>query len=616
MSTPQGTIYLLNNVPLTASYEHTIDFKKRDEQYSYFMKFIKKDLSNYTYIRKDREYIIAELSMAELDDINYMIFKSSAADRLYYAFVLDKIYVNEYTTQIFFSIDVLQTFQFDYKWQPSYIKQAHVDRWTAEHKPIYSTTEENLNYGQDYVIESAYALRQSDKIKWLLITMVNPANDKESTLTIENFVGSIGNFKPIESAFGCYLVPVIMDKAIQGVYADDGESVEFFSDYAAFVKFMLNSSLGNYIRSVSLLTYNPFIMSETVKGDAIAVMFNGSVQNAFSYFKQEGYTEDLGLLCLSEIPEEMFKGVLAIADWDTGLTASLPTAEEWEEIKTKPRTTKRDKRWESKLLCSPYRYNLLTDWRNAPTIFKNEYLTTDRIEVNYTMALSYNAPFRYWIKDYKRDPEGRYTSLSQPIALELPVISDAYYTYMLENKNTIQANLTNAIINAGASTLQGAISGAAVGGAWGAVGGALTGAANGALNISAQIRSENAKQADLKMRPDTVINSVDSAFNIVDGSTELNFYRLRLCCENEDIIANIFNMSGYTVNRVELPNTRSRVRFNYLQTAGANIVGSFNQSYLERIKAIFDKGITLWHYSAKDFNYLDYSYENIEVTLI
>ena len=75
-------------------------------------------------------------------------------------------------------------------------------------------------------------------------------------------------------------------------------------------------------------------------------------------------------------------------------------------------------------------------------------------------------------------------------------------------------------------------------------------------------------------------------------------------------------MSGYKVNRVDVPNTRSRVRFNFIKTVGANIVGSFNQDDLSKIKSIYKNGVTIWHYSATVFYPLDYSYENIEVNLL
>ena len=91
---------------------------------------------------------------------------------------------------------------------------------------------------------------------------------------------------------------------------------------------------------------------------------------------------------------------------------------------------------------------------------------------------------------------------------------------------------------------------------------------------------------------------------------------MKICCEFEELLADTFAMSGYTVKRVKLPNLRSRLRYNYIKTIGANVVGSFNQEDLAKIRAIFDNGVTFWHWNDKNFKPYDYSLENIETSLI
>ena len=622
MAIPSGYIHLLENVPLNASYEHTIDFKDKDEQFSYFANFVETTLDKFTYVRKEREYIVVELPLERLDNVNYMLFRSATGERLYYAFVTNKVYVSPNTSQIFYSIDVMQTYQFDYEWRESYIKQAHVDRWTAEHKPIYSKTEEGLDYGTEYAVESGYKLQESNSLKWALVTTTNFESGEDGITVSDGASLEAGAIEPIGGPFYTFLLPIPLEM-YGAIYQSneytvyDGETK--LNTYSDFSRFMSKTAFGNYVRSVTLLPYNIFSFSETVDNDNHRIYvsmntFSGTVLATTITANDKSIT----LYQLKNPPKHLLFGgkVLASTEWNTGLESSLPTAEEWAEIKAKPYSTKRDKRFESKLLCAPYRYNLLTDWRNSPVIFKNEYMTTDKIKVMFSNAYSHNAPFRYWIEDYKKDPEGRYTSLTQNVGLEFPIISDAYYTYMLENKNTIQANITNATINAATGMVNGLISGGGTGGVGGAIYGAVSGGVAGALNIQAQIRSENAKQADLRAKPDNVISSTDSSFNILDKNTDLCFYRMRICCENEEIIAQIFNMAGYKVNRVEVPNTRSRTRFNYIQTAGANIVGSINQADLLRIKEIYDNGVTIWHFNKENFKPLDYSYENIEVNLV
>lgn len=630
MAIPTGDIYLLHNVPLTATYEHTIDFKDKDEQFDYLLGFVKRRLTNYTYVRKEREYISVELPMSYLDDINYLIFKSADDERFYFAFITNKQYVSPNASYVFFKIDVMQTYMFDYEWRASYIKQAHVDRWTADHKPIYSKTDEGLDYGTEYSVESAFKIQQSNDIKWLLVSMVDPG--ELSTKSVSG--GTVGQ---VPTPFICCLMPLPLRSytglngqgANYTVFLDDGQETPLvLGTYEQFIQAFSNSAIGNYVKSATILTYNPFVSSEVIdeENKTITVrLVDGVSYDTFSLQytpKNTGGTSigssSITMLRLVKVPSTMSMGsfILATTNWSNGLENTLPSDAQWEEVKANPYTTKRDKRFESKLLCAPYRYNLLSDWRNSPVVFKNEYMTVDNIQLMFSYAMSYNAPFRFWLKDYKRDPEGRNTSLSQPIGGELPVLSDAYYTYMWENKNTIQANVTNANIQAGAGLAMGIINGAVNGGWAGALMGGLNAGVNGAVNVTSLIRSENAKQGDLKTKPDTMINSVDSSFIVSDGINDISFYRMRICCENEEILGEIFNMSGYTVNRVDVPNTRSRARFNYIQTVGANIVGSFNQADLLEIKEIYNRGITIWHYNANAFNPLDYSYENIEVNLI
>lgn len=617
MAIPSGEIYLLKGVPLTSTYEHTIDFKDKDEQFNYFYSFVKRVITKYTYIRREREYLSVELPLKDLDDVNYMLFRSADSERLYYAFVTDKVYTNPSTSTVFYALDVMQTFQFDYKWNASYIRQAHVDRWTAEYKPIYSKTDEGLDYGTEYSIESAYKLEQSDSVRWLLVTMRD-----YSALVDSGYVTTNSQFKPVPGTFVSFLVPICDDSGDMTSYTITNSAAlditginaaGIFHGYESLINLMLKSALGDYIISISLLTYNPFIVNTTLKtARSFDVTLNTAANYGAASFKGSGTYQ---FLIVYDADRTLFNNVLARAEWSIGLENTLPTAAQWSEIKRKPYTTPRDKRFESKLLCAPYRYNLLTDWRNSPVIFKNEYMTTDEIVVNYSLALSHNAPMRFWVKDYKRDPEGRYTSLVQSMAPEFPVVSDAYSQYILQNKNTIQANLTNAMINAATGTISGVASGFSAG-PIGAIIGGITGGISQGLNLQQHIRNENAKQGDLKAVPDGVINNADSAFSIVDKNDVVTFYRMRICCENEEIIAEIFNMSGYKVNRVEIPNTRSRTRFNYIQTAGANITGSISQQYLTQLKEIFNAGVTIWHYNKEHFNMLDYSYENIEVNLI
>ena len=66
-------------------------------------------------------------------------------------------------------------------------------------------------------------------------------------------------------------------------------------------------------------------------------------------------------------------------------------------------------------------------------------------------------------------------------------------------------------------------------------------------------------------------------------------------------------MYGYKVNDVKTPNITGRTNWNYVKTIGCNIVGDVPQDDMQKIKDIFNNGVTLWHNPS---TFLDYSQSN------
>lgn len=630
MSAPSGVIYLIANAVIDNTYQNTIDFKTAEEQLAFWRSNSKYALHEYSYIRKQRQYIHVDKSLEELDAINYLIFRSNDnSGRWWYCFVTDKEYVTDSSTYVYFEIDVIQTYLFDIEVKPSYVLQEHQDRWTAEHKPIYSRTDEGLEYGTEYTLESGYKVKPSndDLIKWFIFVCADHGNLVSGETQLEQ--SEIAN---APTPFIYYLVPLLpstyKNRAVLGLQfnyvtsdATGTTMGRYISNFKDVQTFMLNSSFGQYIKNICHLPYNPFNFNVTDQPDADATGYPIVASETTNNGANFGYTEiteggrTIRMLAiksdLNTFPKE-----LATMGLFEGIDSAMPTAEQWAEVKSKPYATERDKRFESKLLTHPYRYNLLTDWSNAPVVIKNEYMTDDKIRLMYSSVFSFNSPARYYLKGYKKDVEGRGACLMQEIHPEQPIISDAYYTYMLQNKNQIQANQTNAIISGATQVATGVVANLASGNVVGALLGGVSDAVSAGVGVQNLIRSENAKQRDIKNYPDTIISSNDCSLNLVDKNTYVCFYRYKICCEFEEQLAQYWHMYGYMCKHVKIPNLKTRTRFNYVKTIGANIVGPINQTDIALIRAVFDKGITFWHYNATNFKPLDYSYENIEVNLV
>ena len=73
------------------------------------------------------------------------------------------------------------------------------------------------------------------------------------------------------------------------------------------------------------------------------------------------------------------------------------------------------------------------------------------------------------------------------------------------------------------------------------------------------------------------------------------------------IIDDYMTQFGYKVNSLKVPNITGRPNWNYVKTQGCNITGDIPQSDVEEIKALFNRGITIWH---NPNTFLDYSQNN------
>ena len=144
---PDTTIKILKNVPLDNSYKHTIFFSNKTAQQSYFNTKVKYTILDCSYQRPTKQ-VRVNRKADDLYDCNYIMFQNTSfGNKWFYAFITDVEYVNNETSYISFEIDVLQTWHFDYKIQPSFVEREH-----AETDVIGSNlVPENLEIG-DYII--------------------------------------------------------------------------------------------------------------------------------------------------------------------------------------------------------------------------------------------------------------------------------------------------------------------------------------------------------------------------------------------------------------------------------------------------------------------------------
>lgn len=124
--TPQTNIRLLHNVPFDSSYVHSLFFADASGQTAYFQNLTKYNLNNYTYQRYDRGILRVQILADNLYDINYMMFQNRAfGNKWFYAFVDKVVYINDVTTAIYYHIDEIQTWLFDWNFAECFVERMH-----------------------------------------------------------------------------------------------------------------------------------------------------------------------------------------------------------------------------------------------------------------------------------------------------------------------------------------------------------------------------------------------------------------------------------------------------------------------------------------------------------
>lgn len=572
---PSGSIILLKNVPFDNTYGHTLDFSSEEEQYNYFInqKFHSR-FDNYSYLRRERSIKIG----THLDGIrgcNYLMYQNEDGKWIY-CFITRKVYINDNNTELILETDVMQTFWFDVTWNHTFIEREHCDRWNTEVSPIYSTTEEGLTLGNEYVIKGVETIHEVKPQYVVAITQTVDVNGNE-----QNYPSTL-NGVPSTVCYGF----------------SHGNTFGYDS-----------TTLGKSPSVISIAKLPLDVTDTTVDTKYIKTV---------KYPKENEWDESLNRQPLPEV------GVYPV-DILTSYTAerTLATLNKFShyDMPSLGLGKNFNPSYESKLLCYPYSYGLLTDCQSSPLKVKHEHIEGATFTVSGVCGVSHSPKAKYYISSgYRGDNKGKLDCVINEKDQQLPLTSDAYKNYILNNSAQIKTsqgvNAVNTVSKTIGGIVTGALAGAKLGGVWGGVGGAVVGGFTPLFSGYATQKQELAKQYDLQEIPDSVRNMGNNvAFDIVDGNNKVLYYFMSVDDRTQKILAHFWHMYGYTVNEIKIPNLRSRYYYNFIKTVGCNITGNIDYEDLTRMKEIFDNGITIWH-NREGVQPLNYQFDNVEVSLL
>lgn len=192
---PNTTIYLLKNIPLNKSYEHTVYYPDKDAQAQAFMAYKKYTLTDYYYQRSQLGTIRVELKYEQLIDCNYLMFKNTNFEnKWFYAFITGIGYVSNDVTDVYYDLDVMQTWCYDYEFMPTF-----VDRQHSKTDILYENTQpEGLELGADYDRATKLTYNtcgDGDNMEFLILATTNPTGGHPSAGVSSGILFSIYQYQ-------------------------------------------------------------------------------------------------------------------------------------------------------------------------------------------------------------------------------------------------------------------------------------------------------------------------------------------------------------------------------------------------------------------------------------
>lgn len=251
----------------------------------------------------------------------------------------------------------------------------------------------------------------------------------------------------------------------------------------------------------------------------------------------------------------------------------------------------------NKLFNFPFNYVTIYNGEGNSADFRYEYFPPTDI-INFEVGCDLNCSPQAFIQpvNYK----GVESNISERLTMsgfpQCPFAIDSYKAYLAQNCSTIGTGIITDGISAGTSAISSAIQQD------------YMGMANGFINYGTNIAKQMARYEDMDRLPPQArggqpCNTTDMVYGkkdfwIIQKTVDKNYARM---------IDGYFSMFGYLTKQVENINTKTRQKWNYIKTVGADVVGSIPVDFKAEIEQAYDAGLTFWHVPSEFGKYVDAS---------
>lgn len=601
---PCTTIYLFKGCPCDKSYNNTIYFTDKSTQWIYFRDHFGNGRTvayrNQSYQRFAKGTLRIMERADNLYEFNYMAFCNDLGFnplvgptgnmKIFYCFIDSITYINENVTEVKYTIDVIQTYMFNYKLGMCFVEREHTET--------------------DYVGDNL--ISEDLDVGELIV-------QRKIDFMFPNYMST--NTKLVD-----YNVIVFYTPNEKYIYGWDDTNHQW--DVRQWTPY---TGRGDYIGGV----YNGCLF-QTVGCDITNTTARDTARHRI-----DSLIDDILVKCKGEIvniiqiPSSMYE------KWVNEQTTPWGIALLQENKFPNSPHNKNYEAKNKKLLSYPYQriilsnnagntgefkweeFNMYSAGQQTATVMSGNF-NIDSIPVVSPQTVCYPINYRGITNDYENGI----------LLTEFPMAAwseDSFAKWWASNQNSYTIGILNSVISGALTIAGGALMATGVGAAPGA---AMTGlgfttaqvagmgtAIAGAASTSSSILNAMGTYSDKKALPDQIKGQVgNSSLNVMQGRLGYTFYIVTLNYERAKAIDDYFTMFGYAVKQVKIPNifkpnAALRPHWNYIKnmkTVVLPIISNNNEHYVEldveeKLQEIYNNGITFWM-DGEEVG--DYTYDN------
>lgn len=529
--------------PISLDDKNQLTFNDEEDQLEYFLSLPHKELIDATYQRRDSVIHYGEV-IENLDEYNYVMYKNNNyRNKWFFAFINNMKWANNSMTDIFIETDSFQTWQFNLEYKQSFIEREHVNDDTIG----LHTIPENLETGE-------------------FITNSNPVNIFEYSSNGTSVAGNDSYVIICATDFPITATPSDYNKIINGVFngcvyvvATGSSASEVSQKLDELIGYYATAGKLDYIQSI-------FMVPKTL------LYFNNTTQIA--YFVSDG----------KSIP--YIKAGTGAYEFITPVTININSTINGYTPKNK------------KLFTREYNNIILTNNCGTDVVMAYEDFTSNTPKFTCLGSITPGCSIKCIPLNYRLlSDSSSYKSYNYGISgAKFPVCSwtgDTFTNWLTQNGVNVGLQVAGGVLTAAAGVAMAPTT----------VGASLA-VARGVLGVANTLGSVY-QHSIVPEQTSGNINSGDITWS--SGKSIFTVYPTCIRQEYARIIDNYFSMYGYKINRLKTPNITGRRNWNYIKTIDANIEAYIPQQDLQKIKDMFNNGVTLWHNSA---TFLDYSQNN------